>query len=470
MFSSLRSRLWLTYALIIIVALAVVAMVLFGFLISNPLLYRQITERIRNAEKSLLDQQTEWISLSPEQLQRRLEHTSKATQLRFLVFDNRHHLIADSQPSALVLAFPHLPRLRPTGVIQDKTNSPWLYSIAILQNGNWLLVAAPRPYAPVKAILNDEFFIPILQAGVVALLLSLILAFIVTRWIATPLQQLVSATHQMPAADNLPKLQKSGPREIQELVQAFEEMLTRLHSSQKSQRDFVANVSHEMKTPLTSIQGFAQAILDGTASSPQEQQQAIEIIYAEAGRMHRMVVDLLDLARLDAGTADLQFESVNLTALLLSIGEKFTPQAQQAGISLQVQTTELPIIPGDGDRLAQVLTNLVDNALRYTPSGGQVTLAASIEPDAVNITVKDTGAGISPEALPHIFERFYRADPARQGGTEHSAGLGLAIAHEIALAHQGTLAAESTLKQGTTFTLRLPLARPDASTIIQRRK
>jgi signal transduction histidine kinase len=480
MFHSLRARLWLSYALLIAVALAALALVLFSYLISNPLIYRQTAQRIYQVEQNLVNRQSEWADLPAAQIQRRLERaaetpTAQELGVRVLVFTRERKIAADSQPNAPALVLPRTPRLHLSGVQRDSANAPWLYSLIHLKNGSWLMVTAPRPNVPRVAVFRDEFFAPILRAGILALLLALLLAYVLARWVADPLQRLVAASKSMPAAYNtlleVPSypsppaaspdaLDSSGPREVQELVRAYQDMLLRVQAGQKAQRDFVANVSHEMKTPLTSIQGFAQALIDGTAATPAEQQQAAGIIYAEAGRMHRLVVDLLDLARLDAGTANLKSEPVNLAALLETVGEKFALQARQAGVTLEVQPGALPAVIGDGDRLAQVLTNLVDNALRYTPSGGTVTLSTRLEPESACVLVRDTGTGIAPEALPHIFERFYRADPARPGGKDHGAGLGLAIAQEIALGHHGTLTAESQPGQGSTFTLRLPLPRP----------
>src|SRR3990172_6378080 len=147
----------------------------------------------------------------------------------------------------------------------------------------------------------------------------------------------------MPSIEAKP-VKLRGPREVQELAQAFNDMNTRVQTSQKSQREFVANVSHELKTPLTSVQGFAQAILDGTAGTPEAQKQAAQVIYDESGRLHRMVLDLLALARLDAGTLDLQRAPVDLTALLNSIAEKFAPQARNANVDIHVETNPLPPI------------------------------------------------------------------------------------------------------------------------------
>jgi len=319
-------------------------------------------------------------------------------------------------------------------------------------------------------IVRDELLPILVQGGVIALLLSLVLAFAVARWVADPLQGLVTASQHIPVAETEP-VSERGPREVRELTRAFNAMIDRVRSSQTSQRNFVANVSHELKTPLTSVQGFAQAILDGTASTPAEQKQAAEVIYNESGRMHRMVLDLLDLARLDAGTADLKMTQVDMRVLLDSITEKFSLQAQKSGISLVL---DLPLdfltLVADGDRLAQVFTNLVDNALRHTSPGGRVTLQAHITHTEMEIRVVDTGSGIPPEAIPHIFERFYQADPSRLGGEKHGAGLGLAIVHEILAAHSGRITVRSQEGLGTTFTVHLPLVQPAATTLLRRKK
>ena len=199
------------------------------------------------------------------------------------------------------------------------------------------MVATPRPAVPFLMVLSDELMLPILVAAIVALVISLFVAFWLARWIGNPLQQVVLASRQMPSSGATP-IEPGGPTEVQELALAFNDMRKRVLDSQKSQREFVANISHELKTPLTSIQGFSQAILDGTADTPEAQKQAAKVIHDEAGRMHRMVLDLLDLARLDSGTFELKPAPVDIPALLRNVAEKFAPQAQAAGVSINVDS------------------------------------------------------------------------------------------------------------------------------------
>ncbi len=465
MFSSLRFRLWLSYALLIVTALAVVAFVLIFFLIRNPFLYRQTLERVRAAETLLLH--------SPADLPGGRGQLARAAELfdvRVVVFGADGSVLADTRPSAAALSTPREAMLtRSVPTVRDADGGLWIYSLSDLPGGEKLLVAAPRPKLAGLAVLRDELLAPFIQGGLIALLLSLLAAFLISRWVADPLQTMLAAARQVPSGEAKP-LEARGPREVQEVMRAFNAMMARVQSSQQSQREFVANVSHELKTPLTSVQGFAQAILDGTADTPEARRRAAEVIYNEAGRMHRMVLDLLDLARLEAGTADLKMGAVDMAVLLNGIAEKFAPLAQQAGVRLEVQADGLPRMMGDGDRLAQVFTNLVDNALKFTPPGGMVTLQARLAEGQMECLVSDTGKGIPAQALPHVFDRFYQADASRARADYGGAGLGLAIVREIVAAHGGRISVRSQAGQGAVFTVRLPLAQPDISTLTARRK
>ena len=471
MFSSLRSRLWLSYALLIVTALLVVAIVLFVYLIRNPLSNRQILERLHTAQAAVMQSDGESLPLIAE-------NASKNFDVRVILFSNDKQVLLDTYAGKDVpLLFPRKKLLaRNDFLVRDANKIAWLYAMQQLPDNTWLMVAAPRPRVLLANIFANEFLPLILQSGSVALLLSLVVAFFFARGIADPLQKVVVSARAIPSAQAKP-VDVRGPLEVQELTRAFNSMIARMQASQKSQREFVANVSHELKTPLTSVQGFAQAILDGTADSDEARQQAAQVIYDESGRMHRMVLDLLDLARLDAGIANITMTSVNMPAVLNAVAEKFTPQLQRTGVNIKVDVdANLPNLTADGDRLAQVFTNLVDNALKFTPQGGLISLSAktlesgSLLPgNEIMVSVSDTGAGIPAEAQAHIFDRFYQADPARGGGGKHGAGLGLAIAHEIVGAHGGRISVRSRLGEGTTFEVFLPLSITSAVTTARRK-
>ncbi len=467
MFTSLRSRLWLSYALVITTALSIVALVLFIYLLRNPLLYRQTIQRLKAVESVVMT------GNGSQSISVVAENATRTFDVRVLLYTKDGQVIFDTQSGKQsALPFPQKRFFARIPFVRDESGVTWLYSLQKLPDKTYLLVASPRPRISIANIFTDDFLPIILQSGVVALLLSLVVAFFVARWIADPLQKVVAAARENLAVEEK-LIGAQGPHEVKELTRAFNSMVARAQASQKSQREFVANVSHELKTPLTSIQGFAQAILDSTADTDAARQQAAQVIYDESARMHRMVLDLLDLAKLDAGTADITMSSVQIPALLNVIAEKFTPQSQKAGVQIKVDAdSNLPKLTADGDRLAQVFTNLVDNALKFTPNGGLITLRAqtlesgSLLPDKsisklmdskiMLISVTDTGAGISPEAQAHIFDRFYQADPARKGGEKHGAGLGLAIAHEIVQAHGGRISVRSKLGEGTTFEVFFP--------------
>lgn len=458
MFSSLRSRLWLSYALLIVTALGVVAIILFTYLLTNPLLYRQTLERLRAVQGVVLDNSrlpnAQPISIAAQK-------ASLTFDVRIVQYSREKQVLSDTYSSKEpVLPFPEKRVFaRNVPLVRDENGKAWLYSVEILPDKSYLLVAAPRPKLSISNVFTDDFLPLIFRSGLLALLLSLVVAFFFARWIADPLQKVVAAARAMPSAEIKP-VEIGGPHEVQELTRAFNSMVARTQASQRSQRDFVANVSHELKTPLTSIQGFAQAMLDGTADSEEARQKAAQVIYDESGRMHRMVLDLLDLARLDSGTADITMSPVKMSALLNAVAEKFAPQSTRTGVRIQVEAAaDLPSITADGDRLAQVFTNLVDNALKFTPSGGSILLQASMLDGEMRVAVTDTGAGIPAEAQKHIFDRFYQADPARKGGAKHGAGLGLAIASEIVQAHGGRISVRSRQGEGATFEVFLPLVR-----------
>lgn len=225
----------------------------------------------------------------------------------------------------------------------------------------------------------------------------------------------------------------------------------------KLRKDFIANVSHELRTPISMLQGYSEAIVDDIAETEEEKKEIARIIYDESLRMGRLVNDLLDLARMEAGHITLQEQSVIIMPFTERVANKFVGVAKEKKIAIQFESEvererELSIDP---DKIEQVLTNLIDNAIRHTPGGGEVTVSLNRNTQGYLFFVQDTGSGIPEEDLPFVFERFYKADKARTRG-KAGTGLGLAIARNIVEAHGGHIQVQSKLDQGTTFTFFLP--------------
>ncbi|MFL6559918.1 MAG: ATP-binding protein [Bacillus sp. (in: firmicutes)] len=224
----------------------------------------------------------------------------------------------------------------------------------------------------------------------------------------------------------------------------------------KMRKDFIANVSHELRTPISMLQGYSEAIVDDIAESQEEKREMAKVIYDESLRMGRLVNELLDLARMEAGHLQLNIEDVNLSSFINRIIHKFQGLAKDNEIQLYADIeTGINSVVFDPDRIEQVLTNLIDNAIRHTPKGGSVKLSVTSEDKGIMISVKDSGSGIPEEDLPFVFERFYKADKARTRGRAGT-GLGLAIAKNIIDAHRGHISVQSKIGQGTTFTFLLP--------------
>lgn len=234
--------------------------------------------------------------------------------------------------------------------------------------------------------------------------------------------------------------------------------MTEQHKLDKLRSDFIANVSHELRTPIAMLQGYSEAIVDDLVASEEEQREIMKIIYEESLRMGRLVTDLLDLARMESGRMRLYKENVSIESVIRRITQKFAQTAKESLIHLSFESTvsdELKV-EIDEDRIEQVLTNLIDNAIRHTPQEGKVNVLVEQENAFVKITVQDTGSGIPKEDLPFVFERFYKADKSRtrgKGGT----GLGLAIAKNMVEAHDGTIWVTSEEQVGTTFEFKLPI-------------
>ena len=294
----------------------------------------------------------------------------------------------------------------------------------------------------------------LLWGGLAAVVVAAGLALLLARGITQPIQRMVEATRRIAAGDYRERVAVASRDELGQLAEALNEMAVGLERVEGLRRELVANVAHELRTPLAGLEGYLEGLGDGVFAPTPE---TLARMRAETARLRRLVEDLTELSQLESGRWRLERRPVRVAQVVEAIEDALRPQFERKGVGLDVAVAEgLPPVPGDADRLGQVLTNLLANALRFTPPGGRVTVEAWGERDAVRLAVSDTGSGIAPEDLPHVFERFYRADRARAQATGGS-GIGLAIVKHIVEAHGGTVAVRSAPGRGSRFEVRLPL-------------
>jgi signal transduction histidine kinase len=296
---------------------------------------------------------------------------------------------------------------------------------------------------------NDALLAGVVVAAVIALALSVVLARALTR----PVREMTQAFRAMAAGQLMQRVSVRSRDELGTLTLAFNQLSADLERATAQRRQMTADIAHDLRTPLTAIAGYLEALRDGVLAPSHER---FTMMHDEAQRLLRLIEDLRTLSLADSSELRIATEAVEPRALLEGVAASFALAAEQRGVALVVEAPEdLPTIAGDAARLAQVCGNLVANALRFTPPGGRVTLLAEGGPGEVTLRIRDTGSGISASLLPHIFDRAYRADPARSQ-QDGGSGLGLAIARALVEAHGGTLGVASAEGAGTVFSIALP--------------
>ncbi|HHJ05899.1 MAG TPA: HAMP domain-containing histidine kinase [Anaerolineae bacterium] len=498
MFKGIRSRLIFSYIIVILVALAVAFLAL--ILVSRPLQSRFIEMRLVSELSRIslpLKQELRrnFLAGTPlERLSPQLNNRLTSSNARVLILRANGQIVFDSQEmwTGKTIDLSSSARSRQQGYTSGRAigpnNKEFIYAatpLAAGASGNaskfHLALISPSPRTTTTVL--GDLWVGFLAAGLIAFFLAILLGLAIVRSVTKPLQSIAQAAESVAQGDYSQRVPQQGPTEIKRVALAFNSMTRQVQASQIAMQDFVSNVSHDLKTPLTSIQGFSQALLEGATQDEASRQRAATIIFDEATRMRRLVEELLDLARIDAGQITIDREPVVLTSLLKAILNSLTPQAAAKEILLVKDIDSLLTVVGNGDRLTQVFTNLIDNAIKHTPQGGQIRVEGStaspprfdrLTPSLnknkrfAKITIADTGSGIQPEDMERIFERFYQVDKSRKQG--QGLGLGLAIAHNIVKAHNGHIQVQSAPGQGTTFTVWLPTTEADISTAISRRK
>jgi signal transduction histidine kinase len=320
------------------------------------------------------------------------------------------------------------------------------------------MIFAPPPFdanSPERDFLNRTAQL-LIYSALATMAIALILGILLSRNLTSPIRELTLATHAVSEGDLSQQVRVRSQDELGELASAFNKMSSELARSINARRQMTADIAHELRTPLSLILGHAEAVHDGVLPPSLDN---FEIIREEAGRLENLVDDLRTLSLADAGELSIEKQSVDLKKLLQDIASVYQHRVQQKNVVLELDMpSDLPFIQADANRLTQVVTNILDNALRYTPENGKVILAAKQAENGVRISVQDSGPGIkNGEDVNRIFDRFYRLSASRDR-EEGGSGLGLAIAKSIVQAHGGQIWAQSVTGQGLTVFIELPNA------------
>lgn len=330
-------------------------------------------------------------------------------------------------------------------------------------SGGDLTATVTRPFPGGRVVVvahaNETQPVPIDLTLVLGLVVALVIlaaavtATLIARAVREPIERTVAAADRVAAGDFGARMGTDGPPEFARLGRAFDGMAARLEATDRQQREFLADIAHEISTPVNAVAGFAHALTDGTASDEREREEAARTIAAESERLEALVADLRRLTQLDAAEA-VRVEPVDVGKICRELGQRFEPAARAAGLHLEVETPSL-LTHSNRRLLEAVIVNLLTNAIRYTPAGGRVELRGHRSVGGFAVVVSDTGIGIASEHRDRIFDRLYRVDEARdrvRGGS----GLGLAIAQRAAQELGGRIRVDSKVGKGSVFTLVLP--------------
>ncbi len=472
--SSIRTRLLAAFLIVAVVAAAGLSFYFLKELEGFAL--RKLEERLHTqarllaavASTTYLDGAGSFSAGDARQIQAALDQATPDISSRMRVLDVDGTAIADTTPGDIGAAYGDRTE------VKRALSGDYGAATRITEDGRVALyVAVPVLYGrtvhgAVYASSTTFSIVTLLQTYrtrlviVIALFIAvtLILTELLSRWLSRPLQSLSATATAFAGGDHAVRATPSGSRETRTLALAFNAMgnevdnvVTELKEEERRKSRFVSDVSHELRTPLTAIRGAAETLLEGDVPE-QDARLFLETIVRESDRLTRLANDLLTLQRIEGATGELPLRRIDLRETVERAVSALAPLTDARGVAVVIEGVA-PTVLGDIDRLQQVIANLVDNASRMTGSGGHVTVRLTRENDFAVLSVLDEGPGIPEEALPHLFERFYRAQASRDRSTG-GAGLGLAIVHAIVRAHAGTIEASNRPEGGSAFTMRLP--------------
>jgi signal transduction histidine kinase len=445
MLHSLRFRLLIATLLIVLVTVSVMAVFASQRTVGEFRDFAARDDHLRQRGLSQALSRAYAQAQSWQDLQPVIDEWSQANSQRIVVADRQGQVVGDSGKDMIGKTVEGPPWPPPSGPILFNGTSV----------GSFYVNPMSAPPPPARTDFMTAVYRSVLLGALIAGAVAVVITLLVSRRIVKPVELLTAAARQMEKGDLTTRVNVKSGDEIGQLAHAFNAMADGLAKQEQLRRNMVSDVAHELRTPLTNLRGYLEAAKDGLV---QPDEALVDNLHEEAMLLSRLVNDLQELALAEAGQLHLECQPVSVGDVAQAIVEVLSPHASTRDISLVVHVPDdLPMAQADPHRVRQVLRNLLNNALDFTPQGGQVTVTAQPDGQWLSIQVSDTGPGIAPEHLPYVFERFYRADPSRTRATG-GAGLGLAIAKQLVEAHGGRMWVESTPGAGATFGFTLPLA------------
>lgn len=478
---SIRAKLTISFVAVIVLVALIMG-------VYQAQLLDQLFKRIASRQMVLLAERVEPLVKSldvpvtdAKALRRFLSGLASISESRVLLTDDRGTVIADTAEGANSLVGQNVPVRLISKAIQgtglDRFDFPMIGPDAVGVAVPWWtgervtgVMIIVRSLKQISSTANREVVASLIRAGILASGVTLVVGLVLSRSITNPLKKIAGVARaisrgefsqriEADSADELGELASAMnvmSQEISRLVEGLTEEKNKLRRVMEERQKMLSDISHDLRTPVTSIKGFAEALTD-VINTEDDRRRAIGIIRDEAERLSRLVEDLFFLVRLESGELPFPMSRSDLAKVVRDTVARMEPVARERQVVISVDTPTSPVAATIcEDRLVEALCNLIDNAAKYSPPGGEVQVSLSVSDGNAHISVSDQGPGIPPEDLPHIFERFYRGDKSRSG-RKPGAGLGLSIARFIVEKHGGTLDVESRVGHGSTFTITLPL-------------